>query len=175
MRYRCFRFAAILTPSFTNLHVFFNDFRDLSPLEDATFAHSRAKSALFVQKKTPQRGLFKPLVGIWQTLKDDPETVKRWYRERWQELQDGEKTAQYEKIKTRYSAGANAAHLLFLSRSAYGGVMRFRRRDGYMSTPCGVHKPIHFGTFGRRVDEWGQRIKGTVFSHREYEESLDRA
>ena len=139
------------------------------------FLGSGGVLAVLAPRQAEASDCFKPLVGIWQTLKNDPETVKRWYRERWQELQDGEKVKQYEKIKARYNARANPADLLFLSRSAYGGVMRFRMRDGYMSTPCGVHKPIHFGTFGCRVDEWWQRIKGTVFFHREYEESLDRA
>ena len=82
---------------------------------------------------------------------------------------------QYEKIKARYNAEANAADFLFLTRAAYGGVMRFRKADGYMSTPCGAHKPIHFGTFSRRVDEWAERVKGAEFFHREYGESLDRA
>lgn len=79
------------------------------------------------------------------------------------------------KIKSRYNSGANAADFLFLTRAAYGGVMRFRKADGYMSTPCGAHKPIHFGTFGRRVDEWAERVRGAEFFHREYGESLDRA
>ena len=118
---------------------------------------------------------FLPLVEIWKTLKIEPETLKRWYRERWEEGQEGDKVSQYEKIKARYNSSANPADLLYLSRSSYGGVMRFRMRDGYMSTPCGVHRPIHFGTFARRVDEWSKRVSGTLFFHREYEESMERA
>ena len=131
--------------------------------------------AVLAPRKAEAADCFEPLVGIWKMLRDDPATVKRWYHERWQEAQDGEKVKQYEKIKARYNAGANSADLLFLSRSAYGGVMRFRMRDGYMSTPCGAHKPIHFGTFNRRVDEWSKRVRGTEFFHREYEESIERA
>ena len=118
---------------------------------------------------------FKPLIEIWQTLCRNPRIVKDWYRERWQESQDGEKVEQYEKIKARYNAGANAADFLFLTRAAYGGVVRFRKADGYMSTPCGVHRPINPATFGRRVDEWALRLRGTQFYHREYAESLERA
>ncbi|MEO3414710.1 DNA adenine methylase [Roseovarius sp. CAU 1744] len=118
---------------------------------------------------------FAPLIGIWQALRADPESVKAWYRARWIESQDGDKVAQYEKIKARYNAGANAADFLFLTRAAYGGVVRFRRRDGYMSTPCGAHRPIHFDAFAKRVDEWARRIQGTRFFHREYAASLDRA
>lgn len=118
---------------------------------------------------------FAPLIGIWRALRKDPEIVKTWYRERWIESQDGDKVTQYEAIKARYNAGANPADFLFLTRAAYGGVVRFRKADGYMSTPCGAHRPIHFDAFARRVDEWAARVHGTDFHHREYAESLDRA
>lgn len=139
------------------------------------FLGSGGVLAVLAPRRAEAADSFKPLVGIWRTLKDAPEQLKTWYRERWEELASGEKVKQYEKIRARYNKEANAPDLLFLSRSAYGGVMRFRMRDGYMSTPCGVHKPIHFGTFSRRVDEWHQRVQGTDFFHREYEESIDRA
>lgn len=118
---------------------------------------------------------FAPLIGIWQALREDPGIVKGWYRARWIESRDGDKITQYEKIKARYNAGANPADFLFLTRAAYGGVMRFRKKDGYMSTPCGAHRPIHPDRFAKRVDEWAHRIRGTGFFHREYAESLDRA
>jgi DNA adenine methylase len=139
------------------------------------FLGSGAVLGVLAPKRAEAADSFEPLITIWQMLRQDPETVKEWYRTRWLEAQEGEKVAQYEKIKARYNAGANAPDFLFLTRSAYGGVMRFRKADGYMSTPCGAHKPIHFGTFGRRVDEWADRVRGTEFFHREYAESLERA
>ena len=139
------------------------------------FLGSGAVLGVLAPRKAIAGDSFKPLITIWQTLRKDPEQVKLWYRERWEEAQEGEKIDQYEKIKARYNSDANAPDFLFLTRSAYGGVMRFRKTDGYMSTPCGVHKPIHFGTFGRRVDEWAERVRGAEFFHREYGESLDRA
>ncbi|HBS25827.1 MAG TPA: DNA methyltransferase [Gammaproteobacteria bacterium] len=139
------------------------------------FLGSGAVLGVLSPKKAEASDSFQPLISIWKMLKNDPETVKKWYKERWLEAQEGEKVEQYEKIKARYNNRANAADFLFLTRTAYGGVMRFRKSDGYMSTPCGAHKPIHFGTFGRRVDEWAQRVSSTVFFHREYEESLERA
>ena len=139
------------------------------------FLGSGGVLAVLSPRKAEAADCCKPLIDIWHALKDDPELLKSWYRERWEEMNKGEKIEQYEKIKARYNKNTNAPDFLFLSRTAYGGVMRFRMSDGYMSTPCGAHKPIHFGTFGRRVDEWNLRAKGTTFFHREYEESLDRA
>lgn len=139
------------------------------------FLGSAAVLGVLAPRKAEASDCFKPLIEIWQTLKNDPDQVKKWYQDRWIEKDSINKVDHYERIKADYNADANAADLLFLSRAAYGGVMRFRKRDGYMSTPCGAHNPIHYGTFARRVDEWGQRIKGTQFFNREYEESLDRA
>ena len=139
------------------------------------FLGSGGVLAVLAPRKAEAADSFKPLVGIWRTLKNNPETLKRWYRERWEEAQCGEKVVQFEKIRARYNSNANPADLLFLSRSAYGGVMRFRMKDGYMSTPCGVHDPIHFEKFAQRVDEWSQRVIGAEFFHREFEESLERA
>jgi DNA adenine methylase len=118
---------------------------------------------------------FEPLVEIWQTLSNDPELLKLWYAERWLFLGEGEKVPQYEKIKASYNAHPNGADLLFLCRSCYGGVVRFRQADGYMSTPCGIHDPIHPKSFAKRVDEWHRRTAGACFVHMEYEEAMENA
>ena len=156
-------------------HEIISFFPDRFGMYHEPFLGSGGVLGVLAPRRAEASDSFKPLIGIWQTLKNDPERLKHWYRERWEAAHRGEKVAQYERIKARYNAAANPADLLYLSRAAYGGVMRFRQQDGYMSTPCGVHKPIHFGTFGRRVDDWSRRVRGTEFFIREYEESIDRA
>ena len=118
---------------------------------------------------------FRPLIEIWQMLRDDPERLKACYTERFRESVSGEKVQQYEYLKARYNANPNGPDLLFLSRACYGGVVRFRQADGYMSTPCGVHDPISPTAFARRVDEWHRRTVGTIFLHQEYEPSMESA
>ncbi len=118
---------------------------------------------------------FKPLIEIWQTLHAAPETLKRWYAERWHAMMSGDKIEEYERIKASYNANPNGADLLFLSRSCYGGVVRFRQADGYISTPCGVHTPISPAAFSRRVDEWHARTAGTKFLVMDYEEAMKLA
>lgn len=118
---------------------------------------------------------FKPLIEIWQTLRKNPETLKEWYTQRWRAVSNGNKVDEYERIKADYNARPNAADLLFLSRACYGGVVRFRQADGYMSTPCGVHNPINPESFARRVDEWYRRTAGTCFIYQDFETSMDAA
>ncbi len=119
--------------------------------------------------------IFKPLAEIWQTLHTSPETLMLWYAERRAIMMSGEKVARYEEIKASYNSNPNAADLLFLCRSCYGGVVRFRKADGYMSTPCGVHTPIPAVRFADRVREWHRRTQGTTFILADFEEVMKRA
>lgn len=120
--------------------------------------------------------VFRPLVEIWQTLKDDPEKLVGWYRERWHAVMDGgDKKAGYEQIKASFNAAPNGADLLFLCRSCYGGVVRFRKADGYMSTPCGVHRPVEPASFAARAEVWARRLRGMSYDCLGYEESMRRA
>ena len=127
----------------------------------------------------PERGvgsdLFKPLVEIWLTLRQSPETLKRWYSDRWHTMKNLGKVEAYEKIKADYNANPNGADLLFLCRSCYGGVVRFRQADGYMSTPCGVHSPVAPSSFGKRADEWHRRTQGATFALLDFEEAMNAA
>ena len=139
------------------------------------FLGSGAVLATLAPKQAVGSDTFRPLVEIWQALHDSPETLKRWYAERWHQAMSGDKVEGYERVKQSYNSNPNAADLLFLCRSCYGGVVRFRKADGYMSTPCGIHDPISPDSFGRRVDEWHRRTRDTTFLRMEYEEAMDRA
>lgn len=118
---------------------------------------------------------FLPLVEIWQTLQSRPEQLMHWYSERWVRMKEGDKREVYEEIRASYNAYPNPADLLFLSRSCYGGVVRFRQVDGFMSTPCGAHSPISPHSFAERVAEWVRRTSGATFLHADYREIFDLA
>ncbi len=118
---------------------------------------------------------FGPLMEIWTTLVSDPEKVVQWYRTRYDEYAAFEKPEGYERIKARYNADPNGADLLFLCRSCYGGVVRFRKSDGYMSTPCGAHTPITPGSFAQRVQIWRRRLFGATFIKVDFSEAMQRA
>ena len=128
---------------------------------------------------SPTRALgsdaFEPLMEIWTTLSSDPELLKSWYERRWQIYQAGDRVEQYEQIKASYNASPNGADLLFLCRACYGGVVRFRKADGYMSTPCGAHQPIHPDSFAKRVDLWSKRMEGSRFERLDYREAMAQA
>ena len=57
--------------------------------------------------------LFKPLVEIWTTLSNSPDTLKRWYSERWHTIKKCGKVEAYRKIKADYNANPSGGRLAF--------------------------------------------------------------
>ena len=116
-----------------------------------------------------------PLIEIWKKVVKDPDKIKRWYTERFQLMEKIGKEKAYYFIRSRYNNHQNAADFLYLSRSCYGGVIRFRQEDGYMSTPCGVHSPISPNAFSQRVNIWSTRLQGCTFYCTDFENLFDMA
>ncbi len=139
------------------------------------FLGSGAVLATLAPKSAIGSDVFKPLAEIWQALNEAPDTLKRWYGERQKQIKTEPKELVYERVKASYNARPNPADLLYLCRSCYGGVVRFRMKDGYMSTPCGIHKPIPADSFAQRVDEWGHRCRFTRFVHSDYAQIMEQA
>jgi DNA adenine methylase len=139
------------------------------------FIGSGAVLATLAPRAAFASDVFKPLVEIWTTLRESPGTLKQWYADRWHIVTKLGKVEAYEKIKADYNASPNGADLLYLCRACYGGVVRFRQVDGYMSTPCGVHSPVSPASFCKRVDEWHKRTEGTEFAVMDFEEAMNRA
>lgn len=127
----------------------------------------------------PQDGLgsdtFKPLIEIWQKLSSDPDGLIDWYAERRNLLEQFAKEEVYKKVLNSYNTTPNGADFLYLSRACYGGVVRFRKSDGFMSTPCGAHTPIPVSGFANRVFEWNRRLRNVQFEHMDYREAFSRA
>ena len=118
---------------------------------------------------------FTPLIEIWSALKYEPEKLANWYEDRWQLGQEIGKEASYQQILQSYNANPNGADFVYLARACYGGVVRFRKDDGYMSTPVGAHAPISPKSFKMRIAEWSRRVAGTTFYRSEYPTAVDDA
>ncbi len=118
---------------------------------------------------------FAPLAEIWQALSEAPDTLIAWYEERHALFSVGDRVAEYERIKACYNAQPNGADFLFLCRACYGGVVRFRRKDGHMSTPCGSHPVISPEKFAKRVAMWRERLQGARFACLDYRAAMAMA
>ena len=158
-----------------NAHVIASHF----PARFGTFFEPFVGSGGVLGTLAPDRAIasdvFQPLLEIWQALSSDPSKLKRWYEERWQLSSGSGRIERYLEVRKSYNRSPNGADLLFLCRTCYGGIVRFRKTDGFMSTPCGVHNPIKPESFNRRVDEWAVRTRGTQFIEMDFAESLELA
>ncbi|HEX9729331.1 MAG TPA: DNA adenine methylase [Gemmatimonadales bacterium] len=139
------------------------------------FLGSGAVLGTLAPRRAVASDALKPLIELWQALVFRPEDLKNWYAERWHRMSSEGKVAAYEAIKASYNRSPNPADLVFISRSCYGGVVRFRRRDGGISTPCGVHDPVDPASFSRRVDLWWSRVNEAQFVHSDFESIMDSA
>lgn len=139
------------------------------------FLGSGGVLGVLAPQKAIASDVFPPLVEIWKALHDNKQSLKNWYAERHALIDEVGKEEAYRKVLASYNESPNGADFIFLLRTCYGGVVRFRKKDGYMSTPCGAHNPIAPETFDHRVDLWHERTKGTDFYLCDFEESMNRA
>jgi len=112
--------------------------------------------------------VFQPLIEIWQTLHKDKELLKKQYSDRHSLIKILGKKEAYQSVLASYNKNPNGADLLFLCRACYGGVVRFRKGDGFMSTPVGAHNPVSPESFSNRVNIWHERTQGTRFIHSDF-------
>lgn len=113
------------------------------------------------------------LVALLQEVQDDPDDLLDHYavwRDRIAELGRPE----YEVVRDRYNDRPNAHDLLILSRTCYGGVMRFTK-GGTISTPMGPHRPMPTGKLSAIIDDWRERLTGTDFVCQDFAETMSAA
>lgn len=126
-------------------------------------------------KKAVASDIFPPLMDIWNTLSSDKELLKKWYEDRYNLIEVLGKKEAYSKVLASYNDNPNGADFVFILRTCYGGVVRFRKADGFMSTPCGPHKPMTPEKFFHRVDIWSERTKNVEFVNCDFEQTMSRA
>lgn len=120
--------------------------------------------------------VLRPLMDIWFALRNEPDRLISWYADRRGGLETHDDVKKkYAEVLSNFNACPNGADFVFLTRACYGGVVRFRKADGGMSTPCGAHMPISSDSFAKRVGMWHERVLGTDFYCQDYRETFEMA
>lgn len=114
------------------------------------------------------------LIDIFLLAKNSPDELSTYYKA---EIEKYflDPTKQYELIRDRFNSEHNAYDFLLLSRTCYSGVIRFRKADGYMSTPRGPHNPINPDTFDKRLTQWNFLLQKASFTCESFTSAMDRA
>jgi DNA adenine methylase len=110
------------------------------------------------------------LVDLLRMVQDDPAPLVSHYAACREEVIARGRQA-YDEIKASYNASPNPEDLLVISRTCYGGVMRFTR-DGSISTPMGPHRPMPADKLNRYMSEWQERVGGTEFVSQSFEMTM---
>jgi DNA adenine methylase len=110
------------------------------------------------------------LVDLLRVVQRDPERLVTHYAKARTEIGEHGRAA-YETIKARYNRQPSPEDLLVLSRTCYGGVMRFTR-EGRISTPMGPHRPMPADKLARHMLDWQARLSGTEFVFQTFEKTM---
>lgn len=112
------------------------------------------------------------LIDIFKITKENPDDLVKYYRSEITEYYKNPES-KYLEIQTRFNKNHNAYDFCLLSRTCYSGVIRFRKADGYMSTPRGPHKPIQPETFEKRVEHWHKLLQKATFSCQSFTKAME--
>ena len=112
------------------------------------------------------------LIDIFKITKENPDDLVKYYRSEITEYYKNPES-KYLEIQTRFNKNHNAYDFCLLSRTCYSGVIRFRKADGYMSTPRGPHNPIQPETFEKRVEQWHELLQKATFSCQNFTEMME--
>lgn len=144
------------------------------PTEYNKFIEPFVGTGAILATLSPERAIagdtLTPLIEIWKLLQNDPQELIDHYASIITRFNcNRQKT--YDEVRQRYNSSPNAIDLLVLSRTCYGGVIRFTR-EGKISTPIGPHKPISPKTFAPRVLEWKARVKKVTFLNQSFIDTM---
>ena len=112
------------------------------------------------------------LIEIFQSVKNNPDELIEYYSREIGQHYDNP-AEQYETIRGRFNQNHNGFDFCLLSRTCYSGVIRFRKADGYMSTPRGPHNPISPHSFSKRVNLWHDLIQKADFQVASFEKTME--
>ncbi len=113
------------------------------------------------------------LIEFWKLVQTDSDSLESYYRDTIERFNKNRQVV-YNEIKAKYNANPNPYDLMIISRTCYGGVMRFTR-EGSISTPIGPHKPIAPETFEARLYEWQKRVQYTRFVNQSFSKTMKSA
>lgn len=113
------------------------------------------------------------LIDLFEIVRDSPEKMVNYYDS---EVNKYRADADYYNvIRDRFNKNPNPYDFCVLSRTCYSGVIRFRKADGYMSTPRGPHVPISTKSFQDRVNNWSSLIKDVEFTCEPFQQAMKKA
>lgn len=134
------------------------------------FAGTAAVAATLAPETGVASDALAELAQFFRMLQDDAGALLDHYEEWSKRIQaDGEPA--YLAVRDRFNASRTPEDLLVLSRTCWGGVVRFTRH-GTISTPLGPHRSMSREKLSDYVEDWQERLAGVDFASRDFTETM---
>ncbi len=140
----------------------------------ATLANMNKNSLLPKYNQAIGSDILPFLIGVFGYVKNNPQVLIEHYRRCITDYSEN-KQENYLEIRERFNSTFSPLDFAVLSRTCYSGIIRFRKTDGYMSTPVGPHTPISPESFEERVVLWHDLLKDVTFLNSDFRETMSMA
>ena len=109
----------------------------------------------------------KPLIDLWEEIRDNPDQLADSYSERWKRLQEEGYTAYYS-IRDDFNANKSPYDLMFLSRTCVNGLIRFNDKGEFNNSLHYSRPGIKPDSLRAIIQDWSKHIQGTEFCAEDY-------
>ena len=116
----------------------------------------------------------KPLIDLWNVIKNDPKLTSNEYMHRWEKMQSDGHNVFYD-IRREFNKNQNPHDLLFLSRTCVNGLIRFNRKGEFNGSLHLTRKGIHPSRLDPIIHRWSEIIQTATFIHSEYSSTTESA
>lgn len=112
----------------------------------------------------------KPLIDLWNTIKDSPNSLSTEYEKRWNRLQTEGYEVYYE-IRNNFNANQNPYDLLFLSRTCVNGLIRFNSNGEFNNSLHHTRPGISPKKLELIINDWSNHIQNVTFKTQDYKQT----
>ena len=121
------------------------------------------------------RDTCRPLIELWNLIKDEPRTLLRRYEQMWAEMQDGGKDYFY-RVRDSFNRSDDPCEFYFLLRTCRNGQVRFNRRGEFTAAHHHGRLGIDPEKLGPVLAECNEKLRGrdTEFKVGSFEEVRSR-
>ena len=102
-----------------------------------------------------------PLIKTWEMIKNNPQELSQHYRQEWNLLQK-DKT-HYYKVRERFNNNKEPKDFLFLTRTAFNGLIRFNKNGDFNSSYHANRPGINPDKLDKIIMQWNNIIKNVRF------------
>lgn len=116
--------------------------------------------------------IYSPLIEIWDKVKNNPDYVVDRYKLDWMMLQENFPNHFYI-VRDRFNKTFDGMDLLFLSRTAVNGIIRFNNKGEFNNSLHLSRRGMTPEKFEKIVFQWHERLKNTHFFNLDFQEFLE--